>query len=290
MKNAAKYMVAGAAIVVLAAAPAKAADIYDVPPVADVPLYDVPEYVPASVSGWYLRGDVGYSWNKFKGSDYVTYDPLLGPAFDGRLDGDIKKSYSVGAGAGYKFNHYLRADLTLDYDFKTDFEGRTSGFGCSVAPAAACVSTDVASWSAYTLMANAYVDFGTYGRFTPYAGAGFGGAHVQWDDLVNTECEEADPTNCATFRHGGRASWRFAWALMAGASVDINCKLAADVGYRYRKIEGGEMFGIAAGVGPGYDRGLTSHQVKAGLRYKFGKCSQPTEVVYQPEPLPPVYK
>ena len=41
--------------------------------------------------------------------------------------------------------------------------------------------------------------------------------------------------------------------------------------------------------GWGRDGGITSHQVRAGLRYKLGGCDRPVEVVYQPEPLP-VYK
>ena len=51
--------------------------------------------------------------------------------------------------------------------FNADFTGSTSGF-CSTG--AVCVSTDTSNLSAYVLMANAYVDFWSYGNFTAYVG------------------------------------------------------------------------------------------------------------------------
>ncbi len=43
---------------------------------------------------------------------------------------------------------------------------------------------------AYSLLANAYVDLGTYGYITPYVGAGIGGTYVKWDKLRNTSCAD----------------------------------------------------------------------------------------------------
>jgi opacity protein-like surface antigen len=89
--------------------------------------------------------------------------------------------------------------------------------------------------------------------------------------------------------HNGSSSWRFAYALMAGVSVDINCALKADVGYRYRKIKGGGMFGYVSNGGPGYDRGFHNHEVRGGLRYTFGGCKETAYV--PPVTYPPqVYK
>jgi hypothetical protein len=53
------------------------------------------------------------------------------------------------------------------------------------------------------------------------------------------------------------------------------------------------MFQFANGVGPGYDRGLNVHEVRAGLRYNFGgddggRCVE--QVAYQPPAPAPVYK
>ena len=142
-------------------------------------------------------------------------------------------------------------------------------------------------------MANAYVDLGTYGAFTPYVGGGIGGTYVKWNDLKNTSCETADPTNCDdTVTHGGKGNWRFSYALMAGASVDVTCNVKADLGYRFLHVNGGSMFGYAENGGPGRDKGFNVHEVRAGARYLFGGCEQP--VAYEPQPeIPlqqPVYK
>ena len=286
MKTAAKYLLGGIALAMTGAAPAMAADIKE-PPVIEAPMYQAPEVMPAAVSGWYLRGDVGYAWHKFKTGEYgiAAAGPVL--LTNSISETSFRGSYTIGGGVGYQVNHYLRGDLTLDYWGNGEFTGYTTG-SCGVA--AACTSTDIAKFTALTLMANAYVDFGTYGRFTPYVGGGIGGSYVHWGTLANTACETGNPTNCdPTVWHGGAYDWRFAYAIMAGVSVDVTCNVAADFGYKYQRITSGEMFGIVGNTGYGHDGGISSHQVKAGLRYKFGGCPQPTQVVYQPEPLP-VYK
>ncbi|TCD15430.1 outer membrane protein [Oricola cellulosilytica] len=284
MKFAAQNILLGTAALVASAIPALAADVYE-PPIIEAPVFEAPEHVPGEVSGWYLRGDIGYAWNDFRGADYYTF-PGGVVAGSNSLAGDLKGSFTYGAGVGYQINSYLRSDVTIDW-FETDFEGSTRG-SCGVATD--CISTDVATASALALMVNAYVDLGTYGRFTPYVGAGFGGAHVDWGNLTNTACDAANPSSCdPSVSHWGNAEWRFAYAVMAGVSVDVSCRVAADLGYRFRRIEGGSPFGYAAGTGPVYDKGIDSHEIRAGVRYKFGNCAEPTQVVFQPEPLP-VYK
>jgi len=288
MKTAAKYLLGAVALAASGTAPAMAADIYE-PAVIETPAYSPPEVMPAKVSGWYLRGDVGYAWHRTMDATYAIAD--TGPTLiEAALYGEsFRGSYTIGAGAGYKFNNYLRADLTLDWWGNGRFTGHTYGTCDYGGGPEACTSTDIATFSALTLMANAYVDFGTYGRFTPYAGGGFGGSYVHWGTLENEACLDSDSANCQTFYHGGKYEYRFAYALMAGVSVDVSCKLAADVGYKFQHIASGSMFGTVANAGYGRDSGITSHQVKAGLRYKFGACQPAPEPVYIPEPLP-VYK
>src|SRR5690606_32177822 len=152
---------------------------------------------------------------------------------------------------------------------------------------------DTSAFSALLLMANAYVDLGTYHGVTPYVGAGIGGAYVQWDDLVN------DATTGLVV-HEGASNWRFAWALMAGASYCLTENLQLDAGYRFTRIEGGRMFEESGlGVGPGFGVGFYGHEVRAGLRYALGgpslPCSVPRVVAYDPPPYeppydPPIYK
>ena len=269
-----------AVLLALSGMSAFAADIIE-PPVVEAPL-PAPDF-----GGWYIRGDIDYHWAEFRGADYITYgvtccglaDPGTGSFDFGDLDG----AFSLGGGVGYQITNYLRTDLTADYWFSSDFNGQTSGT-CGGAP---CVSSDTSSWSAWLLLANAYADLGTYYGFTPYVGAGIGGAHVSWDDLHNT-------IDGFTTVHEGSDNWRFAWALMAGTSYCLTDNLKLDVGYRYSRVNGGRMFELAPvtgpGAGPGFDNGFNVHEARAGVRYQFGGdtgCGLPP-VPY--EPVTPVYK
>ncbi len=278
-----KTSLIGVAAAVFLASSAYSADLYQPEP---QPI-DAPEVTVQEASGWYLRGDVGYSFNKLKGANYFQGSNALLNDFD---DASLKDSFSLGAGVGYQVNNYLRTDLTFDYMFKSDFHGRTFGV-CGdgdAQPFADCSSSDETSLRAYTLMANAYVDLGTYGYFTPYVGAGIGGAYVKWNNLKNSICDDPYNPGCTTTTHNGKGSWRFAYALMAGATIDVTCNIKADAGYRYRHIEGGDMFGYNNSGGPGYDKGLDSHELRLGARYVFSGCEQP--VAYEPPMQPLVYK
>ncbi|MBO0126993.1 MULTISPECIES: outer membrane protein [Rhizobium/Agrobacterium group] len=281
MKNA----LAGFLAVLLTGTSAVGADLYQAEP---APAYvEAPEVQITQASGWYLRGDVGYSFNKLRGAHYYQGGP--GGYLQDFETAKIKDSYIIGAGVGYQFNNYFRSDVTFDYMGKSDFRGSTVG-GCG-SVTGPCVSTDLSSLQAYTLMANAYVDLGTYGRVTPYVGGGIGGSYVKWDKLRNTSCSTnglgCDPTT----EHGGKGKWRFAYALMAGASIDVTCNLKADIGYRFRHINKGDMFAYENGGGPGRDKGLYSHEVRVGGRYVFNGCDTAQYMPPADIPLQPaVYK
>ena len=142
-------------------------------------------YAPPAVGGWYIRGDIDYHWVDFGGADYILYGEATGQR--GKFDeGELKGAMSLGAGIGYQINDYFRVDLTGDYFFESDFEGSTSGF-CQGVP---CTSDDRSSMQAFLLLANAYVDLGTYYGFTPYVGAGIGGAPmsngIRWSTPTST--------------------------------------------------------------------------------------------------------
>lgn len=257
-------------------APAVAADLYEPPVVEQPPVVQEVEY-----GGWYIRGDLDYHKSKFRGADYITYGVCVDPCgtpvpVPGSKEfdfGKLKGSFSLGAGVGYKVNKYFRTDLTADYWFKSTFRGQTSD--------GVDVSVDQSRVSALLLLANAYADLGTWHGVTPYVGAGIGGAYVKWDDLHNTIGPD-------TTTHEGAKGWRFAYAVMAGASYCLTDNLLLDAGYRFSHIQGGKMFQLANGAGPGFDRGFNTHEVRAGLRYQFGNsgCSEPVPVAYEPPPEP----
>lgn len=263
-----------------------AADLYE-PPVVQAP---PAEYREVSYGGWYIRGDIDYHLTEFLGGDYITYGcpaACTPPGTNSFASGSFKGALSLGGGIGYQINRYLRTDLTADYFFKSGFRGSTNGT-CG-APPVPCTSVDESSYTAWLLLANAYAELGTYHGVTPYVGAGIGGAHISWANLRNT-------IPGGTFVHKGESDWRFAWALMAGASYCLTDNLKADLGYRFSRISGGKMFsqyapdGTFLGAGPGRDKGFNVHEVRLGLRYHFGGgdngCSY--QVAYEPEPVEPL--
>lgn len=274
---------------------AMAADIIEEPvyvtPPAPVPV--------VQTSGWYLRGDIGYNFKSKSSGHYdfwnpgdtspLPYDDLWVRGVDNTEHYDDitwKGNANFGVGVGYRVNDYFRTDLTLDY-FRTGVSGSSKcaylveiGYGLDPTNNN-CRYDDSSHASVWTAMANAYVDIGTYGRITPYIGAGLGFAHVKYDDMNNTiSCGGGlcgSETEIYHGTHPGESSWRFASSLMAGASVDITHQLKFDAGYKYTRIAGGKAFGYdeqdsangASGV-QGHDNGFNVHTVRAGLRYEFG--------------------
>jgi opacity protein-like surface antigen len=267
---------------------AYAADLMPAEPIAEAP----PEVTVTEATGWYLRGDVGYGFNDLRGAKFFQ-----GGSSASEVDfdrSDLDDAWTIGGGVGYQINSYLRTDVTLDYLGKSDFRGSTSGGGSAFgACQVTCSSTDLSSLTAWSLMANAYVDLGTYGYVTPYVGAGIGGTYVKWKDLSNTSCDTSGSgLGCDdTVTHGGKGNWRFSYGLMAGASIDVTCNVKADVGYRFLHVGGGEMFGYNENGGPGRDKGFNVHEARLGARYLFGGCQTAS---YEPAPeIPlqqPVYK
>ncbi len=279
-----------------AAMPAFAADLYEPAP-EPAPVYTpAPAPAPVETGGWYIRGDIGYRWSDMRGSEYVTngYEPILDDddniigyedrsGINGFDTHKLKGALSAGAGVGYQITDHFRVDATVDHWFKSDFKGSTYGDFEGEETS----SIDTSSMSAWLLLANAYVDLGNFGGFTPYVGAGIGGAHVKWDKLRN------DPNipGIPPVEHEGASSWRFAAAAMAGASYCLTSKLKLDAGYRFTHVAGGDMFGKNGSFGgPGWDKGFNNHEVRTGLRYALGGgssgCSEPEPVAYEPGPAP----
>ena len=196
----------------------------------------VPEVVPiASVGGWYIRGDIGYSTLKM---DEVYFEPLPGVGFQDFSRQGLDDTWSLQGGIGYQVTDYFRVDATITHYFETDFSGRSSSgatFDCAFlspdngALDTDCSVSDASHLEATVMLANAYVDLGTINGFTPYVGAGIGGAKVRWGRLDNDttcaggtgDCLNGFGDNYNTFHdsiHSGARQTRFAWALHAGAS------------------------------------------------------------------------
>jgi opacity protein-like surface antigen len=281
-----KKLLTSATLMLALAGAASAADLYTPEP-------QPAPYEPAPVvetSGWYIRGDASYDVMNLRGAKF--YQGGSSRRMVDFHETDIDNTGNIGVGVGYQVNDHFRVDTTFDYLFSADFRGSTTGGGSDFGACTdTCKSRDVSAMTAYSLMANAYVDIGHYGMLTPYVGAGLGGTYVKWDDLKNTACSATNPELCDdTVSHKGKGSWRLTYGLMLGTAIDINCNLKADVGYRYRRVDDGDMFGYKSNGGPGKDKGFDIHEARAGLRYAFGGCAEqaylpPADMPQQEQPV-----
>lgn len=236
-------------------------------------LASAPEIRPVEIgTGWYLRGDVGYEFERdYDGAVTFTAPGATASApFDTLRIGD---TFTGGGGIGYRFTEYFRGDLTARYG-RHDVSGSltslpgdlcAAGFVCD-----ASASGDARTWE---LMANAYVDLGTFAGFTPYVGGGIGAVKVDYSDFDTTLCATGfGDTDCASASFDGSDSWRFAYQLSAGMAYNINHSLALDVGYRYLNVEGDSIgsASIASGASVGgIDDGYDRHTITAGVRYSL---------------------
>jgi opacity protein-like surface antigen len=244
----------------------------------DLQLLNAPE-IDVSQStvaqSWYFRGDLGYAgWMRGDEPEYRSSTLGVRHRFD---TSRFSNPVSYGLGVGYQFNDTSRFDLTADF-FGGDLSGRSDlDVPCSGAEAAGtrCGFKHKADYSAINVMANGYVDLGTVAGFTPYVGVGLGATHVRWDALASDPSCIDGASACSGDDYARRSmsgddSWRFTYALMAGASVDLTDRVKFDFGYRFSDVAGGRMSNEPDGFGGGAeveDEGFQKHELRAGLRF-----------------------
>lgn len=239
-----------AASVIAAAAPAVAADLDLLPPLPEI---HQPAHAEPIGAGWYLRGDIGFAKHQRPKVRGVT--PLgIFPSAGEKLD----DAFALGAGVGYRFGSWLRADVTVDHRFAT---GGTFFRDPIFAPGAELTGR----FASTTALANAYLDLGTWGGFTPYVGAGIGYA---WNTVSDLRFVGLD-TGLRDKTFGS-----LAWALMAGVAVDAGRSMKVDLGYRYVRL--GNARTAATPIGYGEARGLSAHEARVGVRWTFDAPHAPT--------------
>jgi opacity protein-like surface antigen len=269
------------AALTIIAAPAQAADLDEIIYAKELPVTKSVEIG----SGWYLRGDLGYSTKTGKpATNYSVFSagPPASYTATPFSSSSLNSDWSGSLGVGYSFTDYLRTDLSFDYS-RGRFAGTTSSTtACTGLATGQCASVDSQNFEQYGFLANAYVDLGTIVGFTPYLGAGAGITHVSWKTYTNdlscvsvagNACGAVAPTDRS---RSGMDSWRFTYALMAGVSYDLSKNLKLDMGYKYSKINGGNQAGFDATTALAgargtqvSDNGFEKHEVRLGLRYSL---------------------
>jgi opacity protein-like surface antigen len=278
---------------------------------------DEPEPAPAYTlgSGWYLRGDVGYG-----DISATVIDATLPPPKQKRgWDGDI--------GAGYRWTNWFRTDLTLGLHDGRHIDAQGGTVICPYQLSGLTTQGDNPinvgyAWSAQTgtctgrqsvyldqaeVLANGYVDLGTWYGLTPYIGAGVGAARVAtsgssayyrtsdgglygadltpngnfplvWINPQTGATLSPQPTVPGTTRAVAfapqnwktsfhRTRYNFAWALMGGVSYAIDNHLMIDLGYRY--LNDGALQSLPDANGRTVSRDIVTQEVRLGLRYEI---------------------
>jgi opacity protein-like surface antigen len=242
---------------------------------------DMPVYLPVieEFSGWYLRGDIGFS-NQSVGSlgdaNYANYISVqtVNKSFDSAPFGGI--------GIGYSFNNWLRFDVTGEYRGSANFHGfeiGTDGGG----PHDDNYSGSKSEW---TFLLNGYVDLGTWYNLTPFIGAGIGTSR----NTISNFTDIGESTGNDSYA-GTASKWNFAWALYAGVGYNLTKNVTLEFAYRYI-----DLGNATTGDQIGYDgtnnlynpkefNHLTSNDFKLGLRFNLdGLFEQPHPVYYAPPP------
>jgi opacity protein-like surface antigen len=228
-------VVSGAALAI-SGATAHAADMPGYPSLPPPPPSTDAFRIDEFVSGWYLRGDVGYRF-QHAGSASDTINSYT--------TSTIKNAFVGGGGVGLRAQ-WLRADITGDYGWRSLYNGST----------ATGANTVSAKIETFTVMLNGYADLGTWGGFTPYVGAGIGGADLFMRNYTSSppQVNPAPPSS----------RWNVAWAAMAGVSYNLTYNLLLDVGYRH--VDMGKSVGGPAS-NPLTIKRLTGDEIRVGVRY-----------------------
>jgi len=262
MRSVKSLIAAGAAALLSSAAFAA-----DMPMIAPPP----PMYAPPPVEdfgGWYLRGDIGFSnqhvsrLNNVLDAGNTTSVQNLG----------FNTAGIFGLGAGYKVNSWFRADITGEYRGNSQFFGTDAitypgGFG---------TDTYHATKSEWVVLANAYVDLGTWWCMTPFIGAGVGTARVGISNFTDQGIANNGAGALPGLAFGDNTSkWNFAWALHAGVAYKVTPNFTVELAYRYLDMGDGltgdlrTFDGTNNIVNPTTFKGITSHDLKIGVRWNL---------------------
>jgi opacity protein-like surface antigen len=265
-----KSLFIGALASTLFSGVAYAAD-YIPPPIVDFE----PEYELEIGGNLYLRGYIGFTNQQVDRLDNVLF---AAPDRIEFLNSDFQSGGLAGIAFGYRFNEWFRADISGEYRMSVGYDGldRTDPAGGGAVWDG--TNTYTADKSEYLVMANAFVDLGTYHGITPYVGAGAGVTYTMIDNFVDSGIGglAAGPLTNSIAYGADNGEWAFAWALHAGLGYEVNDRVTLDFGYRYLHLgdaASGEVFlfdGTNATINPMHFEGLSSHDFTFGFRYALG--------------------
>lgn len=221
-----------------------------------------PPMVEEFSGGWYLRGDIGMTNQRVKN----FYDPSVPDVTV--VDKNFEAGMLFGLGVGYRFNNWLRVDVTGEYRGETGFHGLDiwagdDGFNN--------YSGKKSEWLA---LANVYFDLGTWHGVTPFVGAGLGFSRVTIHSFKDAGIGADDPVPTLAYA-GANSVWNFAWAVHAGLAYQVTPNFTVELAYRYTHLGNGRTGDAFTYDNPTepltgwrFDN-IDSHDLKLGVRWNF---------------------
>lgn len=222
-----------------------------------------PPPVIEEFGGWYIRGDIGMT-NQAVGELFQANFPTTPGLVV--IDKNFEAGMLFGVGVGYKWNNWLRFDVTGEYRGETGFHGLDTWNDGT-----ARFNNYTGKKSEWLFLANVYADLGTWSGFTPFIGAGLGFSRIGIHSLRDLG---TDGTNVTLGTAGSAFTWNFAYALHAGVSWELTKHTSLEFAYRYTYLGDGISGPIRAFDGSSTISGLEfrdidSHDLKLAFRYFF---------------------
>ena len=253
----------------------------DMPSIAAPPAYAPPQV--EDFGGWYLRGDIGFNNQRVR---------RLNNVLDANNTSSVQNlgfntAGIFGLGVGYRVNNWFRADVTGEYRGNSQFYGTDQ----ITFPGGVGTDTYHATKNEWVVLANAYVDLGTWWCLTPYIGAGIGGARVNIIGFRDDGFNNVGGLSVSTAYAADASKFNFAWALHAGITYKVTQSMSIDLGYRYLDMGNG-MTGATRAFDNSFVNGgpftfnhISSHDLKLGVRWMLEPAPAP-----QPVSLPPLMR
>lgn len=254
-----------------------------------------PEPLPPPVEiggGWYLRGDVGVGATSVGG---LSTTVIKGSLPDGyRYDQkSLEDSFFAGGGFGYQFGNYFHGDITAEYrgGTKLKFSDSFNAPCYTGDPTTGCkgINSYNGNLSSVVVMANGYIDLGTWYGITPFVGGGVGTAFHHLGNFNDSGFGAAS---------GGygvakdKSTNTLAWAAMAGLGYSVTPNLKLELGYRYLNLGSVTSNSVTCFNDPSCSsasykiKDITSHDVRIGMRWLLGGAVvAPIAEYHEPAPL-----
>jgi opacity protein-like surface antigen len=279
----------GAGAASLMSAATFAADMPQPPQYQPPPMMYVPQPVVMEqpMGTWYLRGDVGIGAQTFSEFNHTqTNSTFVWPASWEIVQQDIQDTTIFGVGVGYQFNSWFRTDLTAEYRTKAMFKA-TGSYTNFCSGGGTCFDVTEGNLSSAVVMANIYLDLGTWWCLTPYIGVGVGGAYNRITGIQDNGIN-SDGSVGFGLSSTDSAAWNAAWNVQTGLTYNVNNNFKVDLNLRYLHLgspETAEVVCQNTASCPGAFYTLTdvsSWDFRIGVRWMLQPEAQPAMM---PQPM-----